>query len=376
MPTIIFKATEACNCRCSYCDVVTRRAPLTISDEMLRLAFMRFEEYLSACPDESLNVIFHGGEPLVAGERFFNRVSTLRDGMSVDAASRISFTLQTNLTLLTPGLVDSLVALGVKGVGTSYDWYPGMRGLGAARDSRLYNRRFFEGINLLERASIVWGIIYVVTSAVVGRAADTFNHLLNLSPGGRITFNPVLVYHGATPEARETALTGEQYAAFLGEILPLWLQRKTEAFDVEPFASLYRFYTEDAVMLGCNEAENCGPHLYIGPDGSMSQCGRAADWGLIDYGNITENSIASALCHPMRRLLDSRADALLASGECAGCQWWELCHGGCPLDGWDASGGTTFNKRSTQCDWKRIFLRDYFEPVTGLTVNNVNFQPL
>ena len=48
MPTIIFKATEACNCNCVYCDVVHKKKPRTIPNDLFKKVFERFNEYLIA----------------------------------------------------------------------------------------------------------------------------------------------------------------------------------------------------------------------------------------------------------------------------------------------------------------------------------------
>lgn len=371
MPTIIFKATEACNCHCAYCDVVTRRSPLTISTGMLAKAVERFDEYLAANPGEKLNVILHGGEPLVPGIKFFDTLASMVESLDSATASRLLFAVQTNLTLLSPELIQSFRRLGITGIGTSYDWVPGLRGIGPGRDTHEYNTRFMRGLNLLDEAGLTFGIIYVVTAAAVARPVDTFYNLLNVSPSGNFMFNPVLVYDGAPAAARSTAITGREYAGFCGALLPLWLERREYLTTIEPFASIYNYYTAGTPMGGCNEAEDCGPHIYIGPDGSLSQCGRSADWGLLDYGNITDTTLAQALAHPARVELSGRS-ALLRETDCRDCRWWELCHAGCPLDAWDASGRSTFMARTSQCQWVNIFMTEYFEPITGLSISTVN----
>ena len=67
MPTIIFKATEACNCNCVYCDVVHKKKPRTIPKDLFKKVFERFNEYLIEFPHEEICVIWHGGEPCMAG---------------------------------------------------------------------------------------------------------------------------------------------------------------------------------------------------------------------------------------------------------------------------------------------------------------------
>ncbi|HIJ68919.1 MAG TPA: radical SAM protein, partial [Deltaproteobacteria bacterium] len=69
MATVIFKATEACNARCIYCDVVHKkpRNPVTMPLETLELFFSRINEFLTEKPQEKLDLVWHGGEPLLLG---------------------------------------------------------------------------------------------------------------------------------------------------------------------------------------------------------------------------------------------------------------------------------------------------------------------
>ncbi len=65
MTTIIVKVTERCNSNCAYCDVVRKPGtggtmPLSVFDTLC----CRIDEYLRSHPDERLDFIWHGGEPL------------------------------------------------------------------------------------------------------------------------------------------------------------------------------------------------------------------------------------------------------------------------------------------------------------------------
>lgn len=369
MTEIIFKATEACNCRCAYCDVVERRAPRTISPEMMRLAMKRIIDHLAADPEERVHIVWHGGEPLMAGLDIYQLALDCLDSAGSEIAGRVTHSVQTNLTMLTSEAIGLFKRMGVSTVGTSYDFTPGVRGIGAGRDTRAYNRRLLDAVNLLEESGLQWGFIYVVTRAVIDRPDDTLHHLLNLSPRGRIMFNPVLVYDGAPAAARATTVTAREYADFLGRVFRLWYPRRRFLDGMQPFTSLIHTVVDGVDELYCNESVDCGGLLYIGPDGSLSQCGRASDWGLVDYGNIAAQSIADCLAHPVRRRLDERHRRLRA-GDCKDCRLWSICHGGCPLDASGAGREAIFTRRSSQCEWFRTFITEHFEPVTGVTITS------
>lgn len=366
MPTIIFKATEACNCRCAYCDVVARRSPRTISRELMATTFARVNDFLESHPEERMDIVWHGGEPLMAGNDTYRYAQKLIAELCEGTRDRIAQNMQTNLTMLTADTIDMLREMGIDSVGTSYDFCDGVRGLGAGRDTKAYNRRFFEAINMLDDHGMGWAFIYVVTRRVIDDPEGTFYHLLNLSPRGQFNLNPVLVYEGADEAARATALTAREYADFLGKVFALWFERRHYLAGVEPFQYLLDYCEEGREPGVCTESIDCGDHIYIGPDGELSQCGRAADWNLIDYGNIADRSIEDVLGDATRARLNKRHEWLRA-GDCRGCRLWNVCHGGCPLDAYKSD---IFTRKSTGCEWLKIFVKEYFEPVTGYKITS------
>lgn len=365
MPTIIFKETEACNCNCVYCDVVHRKKPRTIPLPLLETVIVRINEYLEAHPQEEMAVIWHGGEPMMAGVPFYEAANQYVAQHCPQTRTRIKFACQSNLTMVTQEMLDVLRQQGIYMYGTSYEPIPGVRGIGKGRDSELYNRRFFQGVNLLEQNGMTWGFIYVVTRAVLDRPLDIFYHLTNLKPRGGFNLHPVLVYDDAAQESQDSAITQAEFADFLGAIFPVWWEHRHRWPDVEPFKSYLRSYTTGEECYGCNDAPTCGLHLYIGPDGETAQCGRAADWSLLRYGNIQDKTLDEIFADPQRAVIDNRPN-VLPQGDCQGCEYWRICHGGCPLDAYNRY--KDFNHKSDQCASRKLFLKKYFEPITGLTL--------
>ena len=163
MPTIIFKATEACNSNCIYCDVVHKKKPRTIPLDLFKIAFERFNEYLLENPREEICVIWHGGEPCMAGLNLYKTALRHLEDICPQTRGRIRFAIQSNITMITQEFIDVFKEMGIYTIGTSYEPIPGIRGIGKKRDSKLYNKKFFDGVNLLEKNGMTWGFIYVVT---------------------------------------------------------------------------------------------------------------------------------------------------------------------------------------------------------------------
>lgn len=209
-----------------------------------------------------------------------------------------------------------------------------------------YIIKIFEGVNLLEKNGMTWGFIYVVTKAVLDKPLEIFYHLTNLKLKGGFDFHPVLVYEDAAQESLDTAITQEEFADFLGVVFKEWWEHRDRFQHIDPFDSLLKYYTSNYNCLGCGDAPTCGLHLYLGPDGETAQCGRAADWDILGYGNIKDKSLKEIFSDEQRKLVDSRVEVLQTT-DCKGCEYWRICHGGCPLDAYNKY--KDYLRKSDQC---------------------------
>lgn len=360
MATLIFKPTEACNSRCIYCDVVKKktRGPKRMTFETLELLFRRVNEFLLERPQEDMKIIWHGGEPLLLGPRYFERALHYQEKHCSETFERIEHSIQSNLTLLSREFLEPLRKLGITSIGTSYDPIDNIRGLGKNRDSLAYNQKFIEAIGLLEEEGFNWGVIYVVTKQSLAQPLEIFNFLTNLSPMRGLMINPVLIYGCGLDHLK---ISPAEYAEFLRTIFPVWWQRRQDFGHIEPFSSVVQNLVEERKSLICAESGACAySHVDVLPDGRASHCGRSADWGLLDYGSIQEKSFSQIFADPQRESLLQR-NTVLPETECQGCRFWDICHGGCPLDGWHAGG--SFLHKSDWCLAKQVFLENYVEPL-------------
>jgi len=360
MATLILKPTEKCNSHCAYCDVVQKEASgKNMSLKLLEIVFSRIDEYLSDRPDEMMDIIWHGGEPLLLGPDFFKSALDFQRHHCAKTEARIKHSIQSNLTLLDERFLEIFQALGINQIGSSFDPEPGIRGAKGAQGTAKYKRDYMRGDRLARHHGIGSGIIYVVTKKSLGDPLGIFYFLTNMVGG--INFNPVLVYG---EEARSLAITPEEFVSFLGVIFPVWWKHRERYPDIQPFRSLVENIRDGDQSLGCVDSGGCAfHHINIVADGSVSHCGRSADWGLLNYGNIWERTLAEILADPQRQTLEDR-NAVLQDGECSECRFWKLCHGGCPLDSWSIHG--EFMHKSEWCEAKRGFIEQHFEPVTGL----------
>jgi len=223
--TVILKPTEACNAKCIYCVVYKkRRGPVTMPLETLELFFSRVNEFLGERPEEQMEIVWHGGEPLLLGADYFAQALQFQEKHCPQTSSRVRHSLQSNLTRFSREFTSVFRKLGITSLGSSYEPIENLRGLGSKRDSRLYNRRFMEAIGLVEEEGFSWGIIYVVNKLSLARPLELFQFFANLLPTGNFMFNPVLIHDRRLQHLK---ITPEEYAGFLGAIFSAWWPRRS-----------------------------------------------------------------------------------------------------------------------------------------------------
>src|SRR4051812_33888444 len=74
---LIVKVVQRCNLNCTYCymynhvDQSFSRKPALMTDEIFEAMLARVLEYCGARPSHKVELIFHGGEPMLLGpDRF------------------------------------------------------------------------------------------------------------------------------------------------------------------------------------------------------------------------------------------------------------------------------------------------------------------
>jgi len=364
MITIIFKAVEKCNSNCIYCGVIKKQQDVIMAYDLLRETLQKINDYLLKYPEEEINITWHGGEVCMLGADYFFKVIEFLEQYCPTTKNRISHFIQSNLTLITQEIIDAFKILGMTTIGSSYEFIPHIRGFGKERDSIAYNRKFFDGVNLLEKNGMRWGVIYVVHKQSLKNPLEVFLTLTNLNVSSSPKFNIIYLYE---EDKYNLAITGKEYADFLGGILPYWWEHRERFSCISPFSEFYDSYMRKTNRMGCELAGKCSHRwIYIGPTGKLSQCGRAAQFDLLPYGNINELSFEQLLTDPLREDIKNRGN-ILRSGGCKDCRFWLVCNGGCPLDAILVNGN--INTKAPHCEWVTHFLTNYFEPITRLMVS-------
>jgi len=125
LTSFLVKIASRCNLACDYCyvyehaDQTWRGQPTIMSDPIVAALARRVAEYAGQECLRAICIVFHGGEPLLAGaSRLVDAARRIRD--AVPPQTTIRFSLQTNGTLLDEDALGVLASAHVRSREQSY----------------------------------------------------------------------------------------------------------------------------------------------------------------------------------------------------------------------------------------------------------------
>jgi uncharacterized protein len=345
----VLKFHSRCNLACDHCyvyelaDQSWRIQPRTMSSAVISVTAERIAEHARAHRLSSVRIIFHGGEPLLAGTTaLVDAAHKIR--AAVDARVRVDYWVQTNGTLLDEKALDELEQCGIR-VGVSLD------GDSSSHDR---NRQYPNGQQsyaivtraveeLMRRPSIYSGLLCVIDLAADPIGA--YEAMLKFAP-------PVIDFllpHGnwsAPPPGRpESDIT--PYADWLIPIFDRWYSAATRRTGIRLFDEIIHM-----ILGGQSSTEQVGltpsSVVVIESDGSIEQSDtlKSAYHGAAATGlHVVRDSFDAALLVP--QVVATQLGSAGLGAECLGCAVLRICGGGMYAHRYRA--GTGFRNRSVYC---------------------------
>ncbi len=305
---VILKVTQNCNLRCAYCyNSGTGYAAQTLSIE-------KFEKLLSVLLTEYnlIHIIWHGGEPLMAGKEFFRKAMDAENRIRVQSSVIIENSIQTNGTLIDGEWIrffkQNKFRIGISFDGIENDKY------------RSQTQKVLEAMKKLRAAGLDFSCIAVVADDDYDLKA---NYRYFAGQGINFDFNQVFGEGAAKDMA---ALKTSEFAKAYNQLFDEWLY-DTDGVNVRSFS----FYVGLAVggrfrICTCSSCHM--KYLGVTPDGTLYNCGRAGVEAY-PFGNIDDFETA-------RQIYTSDGAIALIKGsierrnKCKkSCEYFDLCGGGC-----------------------------------------------
>jgi uncharacterized protein len=243
----ILKIHSRCNLACDYCymyelaDQSWRDQPKVMSRAVVKATARRIAEHAHRHEIESVSVVLHGGEPLLAGSDLISFLA--REFRAVlDPSIRLSLGAQTNGALLSPAIVDTMREFNIRaGVSLDGDRVAHDRHRRTQRGDGSYDA-VMRGLDLL--LDDRYRHLFAGLLAVVDLANDpvaTYEHLASFNPP-RIDF---LLPFGswAVPPPGKAASGGDvdttdtSYGEWLNRAFDHWYTRGRGRVPVRLFAT-------------------------------------------------------------------------------------------------------------------------------------------
>lgn len=343
----IIKITGRCNLNCSYCymynmgDTTYLAKPKIMPNHIAEHSLERIYQYAEKNAISKVNLVLHGGEPLLSGKKWIKWFLTKSEALRPPGI-KVNYSLQTNGTLLDEEWIHLLADYDVS-VGISFDGPPEIHnryrvdhsGRGSYEDVK-------RSIELLTRSShtrIRWGVLVVANPEFSG--GSLYKHLQQMG----ITYLDFLwpdYHHDLRPQWPEGSL-----AQYFKEIFDIWYEDKNPAVKV-------RWMVNAMTMLlsGKTAIDALGPiplnEIVIETDGSIEPLDvlRTCRDGMTQLGLNVENHDIEDLCATEIFQTCLRNQELLPE-KCKKCDVYYACGGGYMPHRWSAKSG--FGNTSVHC---------------------------
>jgi uncharacterized protein len=221
---LVIQPTARCNLDCRYCYVPDRDDPTRLPTALLEQLFRAVRRSKLLNGQEDLPVLWHAGEPLAAGLRFYHEAFDLIDEI-LDGQFNVHHSMQTNATLITSAWCEFFRVRNVA-IGVSID---GPREIhDANRKTRAETGSFdvaMRGVELLRAHDMGISVLSVLTSQNIGRPDEMFEFFVE-SGFHDIAFN-VEEIEGPNLHSSLIAADGDlaspraRYRVFMGRMLQL-----------------------------------------------------------------------------------------------------------------------------------------------------------
>ncbi len=328
--TVIVKPTHDCNISCRHCYIDEAAESGTMTESTLYNTLFQSSQNAK---DGSVQFIWHGGEPLLMGLGFYQKVSEMSDELRAKGYN-IGNSIQTNGILITDEWLDFIEEERDFRLGLSLD---GPKEISDATRVYCDGTSAFDDIlrgirkvksrkqgDKVRKGAFGGGAIVTLNRHHLGRIKETYDFFKSEEINMKV--NP-LVNCGRASLNEDLRITPKNYGDSMVELFDLWVE-DYETIDIEPFTMIMgNLLTGKPV--GCNYSTSCREnYVSIGPNGEVYPCGRFN--GNLDFlmGNVNdENGLTNALNSQVsQNLFEMRQESSLG---CGNCDYIAVCNGGC-----------------------------------------------
>ncbi|MBS0054992.1 darobactin maturation radical SAM/SPASM protein DarE [Yersinia sp. Marseille-Q3913] len=328
---IVLKATRLCNLRCTYCHSWAEGPNQTVSFQTL----VRTVRQILAIPNVNrFEFVWHGGEITLLKPDFFKKLIWLQQQFK-RPEQYITNTMQSNLVNISDEWLIFIRGIGMN-VGISLDGVP------AVNDKRRVDYRgrgtsdrIAKGIKKLRQHNILYGALIVVDRDVyqtnMREMLDYFISIeltniefLNIVPDNRLVKGEHI---------DSSFISYGDFIQFLSNLFNIWVKGYQGKINIAVFDDFMKVLKNPKNKpAACYWSGNCSQEIItLEPNGDISPCDKYVGDKDSIYGSLLHTDLADLLAYSShnQQAINEENEA---TEKMRHCQWFSICHGGCPHD--------------------------------------------
>lgn len=315
-----------CNLRCMYCyhQGAKQSLPQLMSERVLERLIQKFLAF--GDPAKPAYFSWHGGEPLLAGRTFFEKV-VLYQSRHNQHNRKIVNAIQTNGTLLNDSWARWFAKHHFR-VGVSIDGTPYLHNK-YRRDASGKGtwEKALQAFRVLRKYGVDGGALVVVhrEAAKYGKEIVRTLHAQGIKAFG---FNPyhAPLYQDADALPDNLFVSPALYAQFWDDVLDAWLDLGDPELIVREIDEVMKIELGVEPSL-CYLNGTCHHHLAIYPNGDVYPCNKISPSDEVHFGNILEDSLNAILSSEKYQKFVAKIRTRPA--KCGTCPLGSFCYNGC-----------------------------------------------
>ncbi len=325
MVPIIKVVGDFCNLRCRYCfySVRDQTTPHIMNEELLESFISQYMCLFSG----RITFIWHGGEPLLVGIKFFEKIIQLQQKYNKN--HDVQNYIQTNGTCITDKWALFFKERHFR-VGVSLD--------GCSKSHNQFRKKYWgegsfdqvkRGIEILKKYGITPGFIQVLTRSNLRNLEKDFSFFMNFplsSKGVAWGINPYLDVAEINVRMLGEQVTNKDLKEYLMRYIDLWLHKNKPNLCIREIDHLVAGVLQKSAG-SCSFNGTCTGYFCIDYDGKIYPCDRLAGRTEFLFGDLSQQSLIETLNGPSRLSYAQRVNS--RHPECTTCEWQKVCHNGC-----------------------------------------------
>jgi len=271
----------------------------------------------------NIRIIWHGGEPLLAGLAFYEKVIELEKEVGQQYGLTFHNSVQTNGVLINADWA-RFFAQHKWGVGVSFDGLPHLHDLHRkSKGGKGTAEKVIQSIKLLQQWGVKPAVIVVVTNAHIPYAEDIYRFLTKELSVRRFAVSPQ-----TDLRTRKPGIDIKGYARFMSELFDVWVEDDNPDVEIRELKEWAKSLLGGQSSVCTINANLCGRFPAVNNNLMLTYCD--------SYDNVPEFELGSIEISDIKFLLNKR-DKIAARiykdrEQCLkeDCKYINVCFGGCP----------------------------------------------